>query len=148
MNQVQIITKFGAQFQTAHQTSLVQQRKLFNSPQICRDRTPTAPVPLFSSIRAVRSKQGAESPLCPHCLSPRQRRRLLKGSTVRLQRRQCSKTRKFYSFKSSLHTTPLSPLLSQRRVSANKIYLQHQRSSRIPALRQRKEDQSRISVQT
>lgn len=46
------------------------------------------------------------------------------------------------------HTAPRSPLLSQRRVSASKIYLQHQRSSGIPAPRQRKEDQSGTSVQT
>lgn len=93
-------------------------------------------------------KTRSEVPTVPRCLSPSQCRHRLKGSTEWLLRRRCSKTRKFYSFKNSLHTTPLSPLLSQRRVSANKIYLQHQRSSRIPTLRQRKEDQSRISVQT
>lgn len=48
---------------------------------------------------------------------------------------------------SSTHHSPLPFAPLSRKVSANKIYLRHQRSSRIPALRQRKE-QNGISVQT
>lgn len=49
---------------------------------------------------------------------------------------------------SRIQHTPLPFAPVSRKVSANKIYLQHQRSSRIPALRQRKKDQNGISVQT